>query len=188
MNNVIREMPGFLPMINGVAFEPLGSFSISHPVAADLAEQFLAIEGFRLADADEIPAHLVAKVQAPAAQPATVAEPVLTGTLAGVQDADGKTRALSEMRKDELLAIAKDMEIDGCASMTKPQLVAAIEAEKVEIPADQAGEQAGETGGEQDGEEGGEDAENAADAEAGADAGTGEQGGAGAEAGDEQFF
>ena len=29
----------------------------------------------------------------------------------------------------------------GCASMTKPQLVAAIEAEKVEIPADQAGEQ-----------------------------------------------
>ena len=182
MNNVIRELPGFLPLINGVTFEPLGAFSISHPVAADLAEQFLAVEGFRLADADEIPEHLIAKVDAVA--PAAV----VTGTLAGVQDADGKTRALSEMRKDELLAIAKDMEIDGCASMTKPQLVAAIEAEKVEIPADQAGEQAGETGGEQDGEEGGEDAENAADAEAGADAGTGEQGGAGAEAGDEQFF
>lgn len=180
MTNVIRELPGFLPMINGVPFEPLDAFSISHPVAADLAEQFLAIEGFRLADADEVPAHLVAKVES--------AAPAVVGTLAGVQGADGKTRSLSEMRKDELLAIAKDMEIDGCAGMTKPQLVAAIEAEKVEIPADQAGEQAGETGGEQDGEEGGEDAENAADAEAGADAGTGEQGGAGAEAGDEQFF
>ena len=137
MNNVIREMPGFLPMINGVPFEPLGSFSISHPVAADLAEQFLAIEGFRLADADEIPEHLVAKVQAPAlvAQPTPAAEPVLTGTLAGVQGADGKVRALSELKKSELLDIAKGMEIAGFESMTKPELIASIEAEKVEVPA-----------------------------------------------------
>ena len=101
MNNVIREMPGFLPMINGVPFEPLGSFSISHPVAADLAEQFLAIEGFRLADADEIPEHLAPKVKAPApvAQPTPAAEPVLTGTLAGVQDTDGNVRVLSELKR-----------------------------------------------------------------------------------------
>jgi len=169
MNNVIREMPGFLPMINGVPFEPLGSFSISHPVAADLAEQFLAIEGFRLADADEIPEHLVPKVKAPApvAQPTPAAEPVLTGTLAGVQDTDGNVRVLSELKKAELLEIAKGMEIAGCESMTKPELIAAIEAEEVEVS-----------------EAGAEDAEAAA---AGAGEATGD---AGTDAGesDEQFF
>lgn len=173
MNNVIREMPGFLPMINGVPFEPLGSFSISHPVAADLAEQFLAIEGFRLADADEIPEHLVPKVKAPApvAQPTPAAEPVLTGTLAGVQDTDGNVRVLSELKKAELLEIAKGMEIAGCESMTKPELIAAIEAEEVEVS-----------------EAGAEDAEAAA---AGAGEATGETSGdAGTDAGesDEQFF
>lgn len=54
-------------------------------------------------------------------------------TLAGVQDADGATRELSEMTKAELLEIAKGLEIEGLTAMNKAELVAAIQAEEVLI-------------------------------------------------------
>lgn len=55
------------------------------------------------------------------------------GTLAGAVTEAGKTVALAEMTKAELVAIAKDMEIEGVSGMTKAELVAAIEAVKVSV-------------------------------------------------------
>ena len=59
--------------------------------------------------------------------------------------ASGADRELSDLKKDELLAIAKEMEITGAAGMTKPELIAAIEAERVEVPADAVEPPAAET-------------------------------------------
>lgn len=61
---------------------------------------------------------------------------VLEGTLAGVADEAGNVVPLEKMKKDELLQIAKDMEIEGADGMTKAQLVEAIQAAKVLVPAD----------------------------------------------------
>ncbi len=59
--------------------------------------------------------------------------PGTPAALAGVQDADGTTRELSEMTKAELLEIAKGLEIEGLTAMNKAELVAAIQAEEVLI-------------------------------------------------------
>lgn len=127
MANVIREKEVFLPLINGVVFERLGRFSISASIAAEVADGFLAVPGYRLADEDEVPEHLAGTVATPAA-PAAPA----VGHLAGVQDPDGTVRELADLRKDELLKIAEGMGIEGFAKMTKPQLVEAIKKEEVE--------------------------------------------------------
>lgn len=71
-------------------------------------------------------------IRAGAARLAEAEEPV-TGKLAGVVDGDGGTRNLQELKKAELLEIAKGMEIEGADGMTKAELIAAIEAEEVEV-------------------------------------------------------
>lgn len=54
------------------------------------------------------------------------------GTLAGVQNEDGSTTALEDMKVDELREIAKEMEIEGFATLRKAELIDAIKAEQVE--------------------------------------------------------
>lgn len=67
MPKIIRTLPNFIPLINGIEFEPLpdeaGSIS-TQDVPDELAQQFLAVPGFRL---DETPAPAPAPAQAPTA-------------------------------------------------------------------------------------------------------------------------
>lgn len=90
------------------------------------SEPTLAELGVELKDAEALVASGAARWAEPAAEaPAAF--------LAGVQDADGTVRELSGLLKAELLEIAKGMEIAGCEAMTKPELIAAIQAEEVEL-------------------------------------------------------
>lgn len=60
----------------------------------------------------------------------------LEGTIAGVQEHDGTVKSLDDMTVAELKQLAEDMEIEGFKGMKKAELVAAIGATKVEVPAD----------------------------------------------------
>ncbi|MCE9679612.1 HI1506-related protein [Shewanella sp. AS1] len=60
----------------------------------------------------------------------------LEGTIAGVQEHDGTVKSLDDMTVAELKQLAEDMEIEGFKGMKKAELVAAIGAIKVEVPAD----------------------------------------------------
>lgn len=100
------------------------------------SEPTLAELGVDLKDAETLVASGAARWAEPAAEaPAAF--------LAGVQDADGTVRDLSELKKAELLEIAKGMEIAGCEAMTKPELIAAIQAEEVELVEEPAAAEAG---------------------------------------------
>lgn len=89
-------------------------------VKAHISRLLAIPEGFQVAD-EEVPAD-------PAGQPGPV-----TGTLAGVQDADGSVRTLYQLDEIELRAIAIEMEIEGARELPVAELIAAIQAEEVEI-------------------------------------------------------
>lgn len=65
MRHVIKELPGLISMINGVAFhQALDVLSISEHIENDeLLEQFLAVPGYRLAEDEEIPDAIRVKVE-----------------------------------------------------------------------------------------------------------------------------
>lgn len=102
--------------------------------------RFLQIpEGYQVPD-DEAPVD-------PIEQPGPV-----TGTLAGVQDTDGTVRTLAQLDEVELRAIAMELEIENASTLSVEALIAAIQAEEVEIdgidtgkPVEQQEEQKNET-------------------------------------------
>lgn len=57
----------------------------------------------------------------------------VTGTLAGGVKEDGEVVSLEDMKVPELKALAAEMEIEGAANMTKPQLIEAIQKEEAEF-------------------------------------------------------
>ena len=89
-------------------------------VKAHISRLLAIPEGFQVAD-EEAPAD-------PVEQPGPV-----TGTLAGVQDVDGSFRTLDQLDEIELRAIAIEMEIEGARELPVAELIAAIQAEEVEI-------------------------------------------------------
>lgn len=60
----------------------------------------------------------------------------LTGTIGGVVTQDGEQKSLADMTVPELKELAESLEIVGFKSMNKPDLVAAIAAVQVQVPAD----------------------------------------------------
>ena len=89
-------------------------------VKAHISRLLSITEGFQVAD-ESIPSD-------PVEPPAPV-----TGTLAGVQDNDGSVRTLDQLDEIELRAIAIEMGIDGAKELPVAELIAAIQAEEVEI-------------------------------------------------------
>lgn len=79
-------------------------------------------------DATDKDAQYLIGVGAAKAASAQVVIPVMDAS-AGADD-DARVRDLSKMLKPELLAIAADLQIEGHADMTVPQLREAIEAEE----------------------------------------------------------
>ncbi|AFR52189.1 hypothetical protein I5Q65_08115 [Pseudomonas aeruginosa] len=80
------------------------------------------------------------KAAAPAAPANTGAQPpveenLIDGQLAGVQLQDGAVVPLAELPEAELRQIGTDMEIQDAATLAIEQLVAAIQAQKVLLPA-----------------------------------------------------
>jgi len=65
-----------------------------------------------------------------------VKQPDITSTIAGVVTDDGVQKNLDDMTVAELKEIAEPLEIVGFKRMNKPELVAAIAAVKVQVPAD----------------------------------------------------
>ena len=60
---------------------------------------------------------------------------MLTGTLAGVADDQGNITALEDMPEEQLRKIGADMEIPDADTLPVADLVAAIQAEQVKVPA-----------------------------------------------------
>lgn len=89
-------------------------------VKAHISRLLAIPEGFQVAD-EELP-------EDPEEQPGPV-----TGTLTGVQEADGSVRTLDQLDEIELRAIAIEMEIEGARELPVAELIAAIQAEEVEI-------------------------------------------------------
>lgn len=80
------------------------------------------------------------KAAAPAAPANTGAQPpveenLIDGQLAGVQHQDGTVVPLAELPEAELRQIGADLEIQDAATLAIEQLVAAIQAQKVLLPA-----------------------------------------------------
>lgn len=80
------------------------------------------------------------KAAAPAAPATTGAQPLaeeslIDGQLAGVQHQDGTVVPLAELPEAELRQIGADLEIQDAATLPVEQLVAAIQAQKVVVPA-----------------------------------------------------
>lgn len=80
------------------------------------------------------------KAAAPAAPANTGAQPpveenLIDGQLAGVQHQDGTVVPLAELPEAELQQIGADLEIQDAATLAIEQLVAAIQAQKVLLPA-----------------------------------------------------
>lgn len=80
------------------------------------------------------------KAAAPAAPATTGAQPpaeenLIDGQLAGVQHQDGTVIPLAELPEAELRQIGTDLEIQDAATLAIEQLVAAIQAQKVLVPA-----------------------------------------------------
>ncbi|MGU0663049.1 hypothetical protein ACJKIJ_02040 [Pseudomonas aeruginosa] len=80
------------------------------------------------------------KAAAPAAPTTTGAQPpaeesLIDGQLAGVQLQDGAIVPLAELPEAELRQIGADLEIQDAATLAIEQLVAAIQAQKVLVPA-----------------------------------------------------
>lgn len=80
------------------------------------------------------------KAAAPAAPATTGAQPpaeenLIDGQLAGVQHQDGTVIPLAELPEAELRQIGTDLEIQDAATLPVEQLVAAIQAQKVLVPA-----------------------------------------------------
>lgn len=65
-----------------------------------------------------------------------VATTELTGTIGGVVTHDGEQKSLADMTVPELKELAESLEVVGFKSMNKPDLVAAIAAVQVKVPAD----------------------------------------------------
>ncbi|HEK0059709.1 TPA: hypothetical protein SMO22_003950 [Pseudomonas aeruginosa] len=80
------------------------------------------------------------KAAAPAAPATADAQPpaeesLIDGQLAGVQHQDGAIVPLAELSEAELRQIGADLEIQDAATLPVEQLVAAIQAQKVVVPA-----------------------------------------------------
>ncbi|MEN1395512.1 hypothetical protein, partial [Pseudomonas aeruginosa] len=80
------------------------------------------------------------KAAAPASPANTGAQPpveenLIDGQLAGVQLQDGAVVPLAELPEAELRQIGADLEIQDAATLPVEQLVAAIQAQKVVVPA-----------------------------------------------------
>lgn len=80
------------------------------------------------------------KAAAPASPANTGAQPpveenLIDGQLAGVQHQDGTVIPLAELPEAELRQIGADLEIQDAATLPVEQLVAAIQAQKVVVPA-----------------------------------------------------
>lgn len=98
-------------------------------------QRFLAIpEGYQPADLSDL-----SDITQPAPAEPTGEQPVL-GTLDGVVEQDGTVTKLEELPRDQLLVLARDMEIEGAEDMTDEQLAAAVRAEPVE-PVDEPTEE-----------------------------------------------
>lgn len=65
-----------------------------------------------------------------------VKQPDITSTIAGVVTHDGVQKNLDEMTVADLKELAESLEIAGFKGMKKPELVAAIAAVQVQVPAD----------------------------------------------------
>lgn len=103
-----------------------------HIADVDVAEhvkRFLSIpEGFQPAEISELKATTENG-------PLAASQPVL-GTLAGVQEKDGTVTTLPQLPREQLLVLARDMEIKDAESMTDDELVKAIAAEPAEVVED----------------------------------------------------
>ena len=75
MVQIIRERPNLLPLINGVKFEPHPEGSISADISEEAAQQFLAVPGYRLAEAAEPAAPAPKAERKPRAAAKEAAEP-----------------------------------------------------------------------------------------------------------------
>ena len=71
--------------------------------------------------------------QAGAVEPERVSGDLIDSHLAGVVEPDGAQKDLDQLTVAELRGIAKDMDISGVSSMNKAELVAAIQAEPVQV-------------------------------------------------------
>ena len=60
----------------------------------------------------------------------------VTGHIDGVVNAEGSQQDLAELKVDDLRLLAKEMEISGYSDMKKADLVEAIKAEQVVVPAE----------------------------------------------------
>lgn len=74
--------------------------------------------------------------QAGAVEPERVSGDLTDGHLAGVAEPDGTQKDLSELTVNELRGLAKELQIGGAVTMKKAELVAAIEAEPVQVEAE----------------------------------------------------
>lgn len=93
-------------------------------------KRFLSItEGFQPADLDELKT-VAADISAPV--PAAPDRPVL-GSLVGVQEKDGTVTTLPELPREQLLILARDMDIADADSLSDEELAEAIRAEEVEV-------------------------------------------------------
>ncbi|QRE00595.1 hypothetical protein [Pseudomonas phage Itty13] len=115
-------------------------------------QRFLSIpEGFQPAEIDETQASPApAPVQQPPAPPVQASplntdQPVL-GTLAGVQNKDGSVSTLPQLPREQLLVLARDMEIEGAEDLSDEELVKAIEADPVELVDDADADSEADTG------------------------------------------
>lgn len=113
-------------------------------------QRFLSIpEGFQPAEIDETQASPAPVQQPPAppvqASPLNTDQPVL-GTLAGVQNKDGSASSLPQLPREQLLVLARDMEIEGAEDLSDEELVKAIEADPVELVDDADADSEADTG------------------------------------------
>ena len=58
--------------------------------------------------------------------------PLVSGTVGGVMEGDGKVKSLDDMSLTALKSLAKDLEIKGYTGMDKPALVAAIAVTEIQ--------------------------------------------------------
>lgn len=139
MSHIVREIPGLLSPINGVAFHALGEQSISEHVAdALVVDQFTAVPGYRLAEDDEVPEALRVAPTPPAAPPATAQ----TNAPAPAPTAKPETKAQKAARE-----LAEKAEQDRLAAATKAQQAgsdgsASEDASSAALTQDEAGKAA----------------------------------------------
>lgn len=136
---------------NGVQHRPPAVIDTEALGISDVEAAVLVRRGVAVVHEEAAPAEVAPVVDQPEVTNLGLGE--VEGQLAGVVDEAGDVVPLADMKKAELVQIATDLEIEGADKLNKAQLVAAIEAQKVIVPAEGTDADAGEKSGEDAGEE-----------------------------------